>query len=127
MTVILTDEEHGKLKLAAGLVPLSAWVKRAALLAVDKVPGGFTETVSSREPTGRNEEGAAIPPVTEKRVVRRNGGIVGKIEDMTHETGRRLLNATGSECKHGTKKGCHCWQCGGLAVVGESKRGSGNG
>jgi hypothetical protein len=35
ITVLVTDEEYAKIKRAAGLIPLSAWLKHLAMCACD--------------------------------------------------------------------------------------------
>ena len=59
------------------------------------------------------ERGASAPERAEKRTHRRNGGTVGAIEDVVHET----VLGHAKTCKHGVAKSFRCWQCGGLAII----------
>ncbi len=50
------------------------------------------------------------------------GQVSEKESEIEIEDGEEVLQrgrVTAKTCTHGVKKGWHCWQCGGLAKIGE--------
>jgi len=68
-----------------------------------------------------SEKGDRVPDVPGDRKVRKDAGRVshagGDVGGRDVAGGTR--RGASVVCKHGRKKGFHCWQCGGLAKVGE--------
>jgi len=76
VVVLLNVAELAKVKAAAGLVPMSAWIRHAAMAAADgERPKNF-------------ETGVEM----ERREVRRGGSVVDRIMDTTHAVLRKTEN-----------------------------------
>jgi hypothetical protein len=106
VTVIFTDEEYGKVKERAGLIPLSRWIKSRVI----------------EESSGKEEGGASdrVPDVrgdVEVRAPRRRKPSADELDLPVVGEGPKR-DVEGPKCKHGVAKGWRCWQCGGKAIIG---------
>lgn len=108
ITVIVTPEEHAKIKAKAGLIPLSAWLRHLAIGEED-----HEDRIHLRQPGSRTNGRA---------------GVRESSDEPLRDTGElpvasRRSVSTGGACEHGSAYGLCKFGCKrkrGLAQVGDA-------
>jgi hypothetical protein len=144
ITVLMSEEELREVRRRAGLVPLSRYMKEAALKGVgSKLEAGPSEAeieeLERNNPAPRNPmEHPQIVGVNLSALVRSGlvsasatpPGMDGILEIPVKKSAIEPITASSAstapileqikkrkQCVHGKSKGYNCWQCGGLAKV----------
>jgi len=61
------------------------------------------------------EDNSGLPRPEPVRVARRRASAIERLPELAEAP---AVEADGQKrCKHGTPKGWHCWQCGGMAII----------
>jgi hypothetical protein len=106
VTVILSIQEYNQFKEAAGLIPLSRWIKDQCIntMAI-RLERKLVSDLDKFGEKLRHEKPPVSEPVTAPVSERKESAVVE--EPASARTWRQ------KSCEHGVMKGYRCWQCGG--------------